>query len=218
MAKRLKWGTIEYLQALIDEYFEQAQEKGEMPSITGLRIYIDMSEDTWKYYCNDLWKTKRKTPDEIAEIEQKEAQRLENSIFEDNVLGIQAPDYPVRRSDGMEISDSGKVSEGDDETRIKERLSTVLKKARDRIDYAVTQLAVKAKNPAYFIFYQKAALGYRETPPEAPEQGKLPQPINIVVLPPPDKPQAINAIEAHYQVIDESPQSPDTTALQKKLR
>ena len=134
MAKRLKWGTIEYLQALIDEYFEQAQEKGEMPSITGLRIYIDMSEDTWKYYCNDLWKTKRKTPDEIDEIEQKEAQRLENSIFEDN----------------MEISDSG-----DDigETRIKERLSTVLKKARDRIDYAVTQLAVKAKNPAYFIFY-----------------------------------------------------------------
>ena len=44
MAKRLKWGTIEYLQQLIDEYFEQAQEKGEMPSITGLRIYIDMSK------------------------------------------------------------------------------------------------------------------------------------------------------------------------------
>jgi len=199
MAKRLKWGTIEYLQQLVDEYFEQAQEKGEMPSITGLRLYIDMSEDVWKYYCNDLWKTKRKTPEEIEEIEQKEAQRLENSIFEDNI----------------EISDSGKVSEDDiGETRIKERLSTVLKKARDRIDYAVTQWAIKAKNPAYFIFYQKSALGYRETPAEAPEQGKLPQPINIVVLPPPDKPMTIDAIEAHFQVIDESPQSLDTTALQ----
>ena len=197
MAKRLKWGTIEYLQQLVDEYFEQAQEKGEMPSITGLRLYIDMSEDVWKYYCNDLWKTKRKTPEEIEEIEQKEAQRLENSIFEDNI----------------EISDSGKVSEDDiGETRIKERLSTVLKKARDRIDYAVTQWAIKAKNPAYFIFYQKSALGYRETPAEAPEQGKLPQPINIVVLPPPDnKPKAIDAIEAQFQVIDESL---DTTALQ----
>jgi hypothetical protein len=200
MAKRLKWGTVEYLEQLIDEYFEQAQEKGEMPSITGLRIYIDMSEDVWKYYCNDLWKTKRKTPEEIEEIEQKEAQRLENSIFEDN----------------MEIIDSGKVSEGDDigETRIKERLSTALKKARDRIDYAVTQCAVKAKNPAYFIFYQKAALGYRETAPEQTEQNRLPAAINIVVLPPPEKPQAINAIEAQFQVIDENPQSLDTTALQ----
>jgi hypothetical protein len=39
-----------------------------------------------------------------------------------------------------------------------------------------------------------------------------------VVLPPPEKPQAINAVEAQFQVIDESPQSLDTTALQKKLR
>lgn len=192
MAKRLKWGTIEYLQALIDEYFEQAQEKGEMPSITGLRIYIDISEDAWKYYSNDLWKTKRKTPEEIEEIEQKEAQRLENSIFEDNI----------------EISDSGKVSEGDDigETRIKERLSTVLKKARDRIDYAVTQWAVKAKNPAYFIFYQKAALGYRETAPEqVAEQGKLTGMVNIVVMPPPEKPtQLDDYVTTTYSILSDT--------------
>ena len=39
MAKRLKWGTVEYLQALIDEYFEQE----EVPTIAGLRVHLGIS-------------------------------------------------------------------------------------------------------------------------------------------------------------------------------
>ena len=49
MAKRLKWGTIEYLNTLIDEYFEKVKANGEMPNVTGLRLYIDMTDDCWKY-------------------------------------------------------------------------------------------------------------------------------------------------------------------------
>lgn len=181
MAKRLKWGTIEYLQELIDEYFEKVKANGGMPNITGLRLHIGMSEDCWKYYCNDGYKTKRKTPEEIEAIEEKEAQKVEEQIFEDL----------------MEITDSGTVSDGDDigDYHIKERLSTTLKKAKDRIDDAIIQQAVSAKNPAYFIFYQKSAMGYRETAPEQTEQNKLPASINIVVMPPPEKPKALDVIE-----------------------
>jgi hypothetical protein len=183
MAKKLKWGTIEYLNTLIDEYFEKVKVNGEMPNITGLRVYIGMSEDCWKYYCNDGWKTKRKTPEEIEEIEEREAQKVEEQIFEEL----------------MEITDSGTVSDGDDlgDYHIKERLSTTLKKAKDRIDDAIIQQAVSAKNPAYFIFYQKSAMGYRETAPGTDEdqRNKLPTTINILVMPQPEKPREMQVVE-----------------------
>jgi len=196
MAKRLKWGTIEYLQQLIDEYFEQE----EVPTIAGLRLHLGISDNCWRYYVNDVWRTHRKTPEEAEKIREKQAEIDGNEVFEETV----------------ETSAKSIVSDYDDveDDRIKAQVSLALKRAKDRIEVCINKQILTAKNPAGAIFYAKSALGYRETPAEAPEQGKLPQPINIVVLPPPDKPQAIDAIEAHYQVIDESPQSLDTTALQ----
>lgn len=204
MAKRLKWGTIEYLQALIDEYFEQE----EVPTIAGLRVHLGISDNCWRYYVNDAWKTHRKSPEEAEKIKEKQIEIDGNEVFEEL----------------MEISAKSIVNDYDDaeDERIKAQVSLVLKRAKDRIEVCINKQILTAKNPAGAIFYAKSALGYRETPPEAPEQGKLPQPITIMVLPPPEKPQAIDAIEAHFQVIDESPQSLDTTALQtiglKKLR
>lgn len=204
MAKRLKWGTIEYLQALIDEYFEQE----EVPTIAGLRVHLGISDNCWRYYVNDTWRTHRKSPEEAEKIREKQAEIDGNEVFEEL----------------MEISAKSIVNDGDniEDERIKAQVSLALKKAKDRIEVFINKQVLSAKNPAGAIFYAKAALGYRETAPEQTEQNKLPQPINIVVLPPPDKPKAINAIEAQFQVIDESPQSLDTTALQtielKKLR
>lgn len=204
MAKRLKWGTIEYLQALIDEYFEQE----EVPTIAGLRVHLGISDNCWRYYVNDVWRIHRKSPEEAEKIKEKQIEIDGNEVFEEP----------------MEISAKSIVNDYDDaeDERIKAQVSLVLKRAKDRIEVCINKQILTAKNPAGPIFYAKAALGYRETPAEAPEQGKLPQPITIMVLPPPEKPQAINAVEAQFQVIDESPQSLDTTALQtiglKKLR
>jgi len=200
MAKRLKWGTIEYLQQLIDEYFEQE----ETPNIAGLCLHLGISKDTWCYYVYDKWRTHRMDGEEL-ERRKKEA---EQAIAD----GILADDADI--SAGKCIPEEFSQEDRRQNDRIKARVSEVLKKAQLRIDDFVSKQLYRMKNPAGAIFYAKSALGYRETPPEAPEQGKLPQPINIVVLPPPEKPQAIDAIEAHYQVIDESPQSLDTTALQ----
>ena len=195
MAKRLKWGTIEYLQQLIDEYFDE----DEVPTIAGLRVHLGISDSCWRYYVNDVWRTHRKTPEEAEKIKEKQIEMDGNEVFEELV----------------ETSAKSIASDYDDaeDDRIKAQVSLALKKAKDRIEVCISKQILTAKNPAGPIFYAKSALGYRETPAEAPEQGKLPQPINIVVLPPPEKPQAIDVVEAHL-VIDESPQSLDTTALQ----
>jgi len=199
MAKRLKWGTIEYLQALIDEYFE----KEETPNIAGLCLHLGISKDTWCYYVYDKWRTHRMEGEELERRKMEAEQAIADGILADDA------DISAGKCIPEEFSQDRREND-----RLKARVSEVLKKTQLRIDDFVTKQIFAAKNPAGAIFYAKSALGYRETPAEAPEQGKLPQPINIVVLPPPDKPQAIDAIEAHYQVIDESPQSLDTTALQ----
>ena len=196
MAKRLKWGTVEYLQQLIDEYFDTE----EVPTIAGLRVHLGISDTCWRYYVNDVWKTHRKSPEEAEKIREKQIEMDGNEVFEE----------PAATSAKSIASDYDDI----EDDRIKAQVSRALKKAKDRIEVCINRQILTAKNPAGAIFYAKAALGYRETPAEAPEQAKLPQSINIVVLPPPEKPQAIDAIEAQFQVIDENPQSLDTTALQ----
>ena len=196
MAKRLKWGTVEYLQQLIDEYFDTE----EVPTIAGLRVHLGISDSCWRYYANDVWRTHRKSPEEAEKIREKQIEIDGNEVFEE-------PTETSAKSIASDYDDA-------EDDRIKAQVSRALKRAKDRIEVCINKQILTAKNPAGAIFYAKSALGYRETPAEAPEQGKLPQPITIMVLPPPEKPQAIDAIEAQFQVIDENPQSLDTTALQ----
>jgi hypothetical protein len=182
MAKRLKWGTIEYLNTLIDEYFATEP----LPSITGLRLHLGISDNCWRYYVSETWKTHRKSEEEIEEIAKNQPETDANEAFEEL----------------MEISSNSIISEYDgksmniEEDNIKRLVSLALKKAKDRIDIFVGKQIFTAKNPAGAIFYAKAALGYRETAPEAdPNQQALPSKINILIMSQPPKPQQFEAIE-----------------------
>jgi hypothetical protein len=177
MAKRLKWGTVEHLNTLIDEYFEQE----EVPTIAGLRVHLGISDNCWRYYVNDVWRTHRKSPEEAEKIKEKQVEIDGNEVFEEL----------------MEISAKSMVNDGDniENDHIKAQVSLALKKAKDRIEVFISKQVLSAKNPAGSIFYAKAALGYRETAPEQTEQNKLPTTINIMVLPPPEKPKALDIIE-----------------------
>jgi hypothetical protein len=177
MAKRLKWGTIEYLNTLIDEYFEQEK----IPTIAGLRVHLGISDNCWRYYVNDVWRIHRKSPEEIEEIKDKQAEIDGNEVFEEL----------------MEISAKSIVSDYDDaeDDHVKAQVSLALKKAKDRIEVCISKQVLTAKNPAGSIFYAKAALGYRETAPEQTEQNRLPATINIMVLPQPEKPKQLDIIE-----------------------
>lgn len=187
MAKRLKWGTVEYLEQLIDEYFEQE----EVPTIAGLRVHLGISDNCWRYYVNDVWRTHRKSPEEIEEIEDKQVEIDGNEVFEDL----------------MEKSAKSMVNDGDniEDDHIKAQVSLALKKAKDRIEVCINKQVLTAKNPAGAIFYAKAALGYRETAPEQTEHKQLPASINIVVLPPPEKPtQLDDYVTTTYSILSDT--------------
>lgn len=184
--KRLKWGSIENLERLIDEYFENEP----IPTIAGLRVYLGISDNCWRYYVSETWKTHRKSEEEIEEITKKQTEIDENEIFEE-LMEISDKSYEyVDYERGMNIEDDN----------IKALVSLALKKARDRIEVFINKQLLTAKNPAGPIFYAKAALGYRETDQEQQQQLQ-PTKITINILPAPD-------VKQFEQVIDVTPDRP----------
>jgi hypothetical protein len=192
MAKRLKWGTIEYLNALIDEYFANE----DIPNIAGLCLRLGITKDTWTYYVYEKWRTHRMEGEELEARQREAEQMIEDGILEED-MEITANKYLLE-----EFSQNDR-REND---HIKAKVSDALKRAQLRIDEFTSKRIHTTKNPAGAIFYAKAALGYRETVPEASaDHAKLPSPINIIVMPPPDKPQQLeNVVEASFKVLPES--------------
>jgi hypothetical protein len=182
MAKKLKWGTIDYLNQLIDEYFEIAK----VPNIAGLELHLKISEETWKYYTSERWRTHRKSDAEIEVIEKDTENKYADGIFED-WIEIDEKCWISEKQDCQNIENGS----------IKELVSATLKNAKKRIENYMVETMVTAKNPAGAIFYSKAALGYRETTPaEGSAQAQLPTKITINVLPAPTAP-AISIEESH---------------------
>jgi hypothetical protein len=170
MAKRLKWGTIEYLNTLIDEYFA---DPAVAPNIAGLCLKLNIHRDTWHYYTSDQWQYNRKDIEQEVK-DRNAAETAENGLFEEL----------------MEISGKSVIGDGDniEDDVIKARVSDLLKKAQLRFeDFNNTQIYA-AKNPAGPIFIAKACFGYRDNDPAETVQQQLPTKIIINVLPQPAKP------------------------------
>jgi hypothetical protein len=185
MAKRLKWGTIEYLNVLIDEYFTLPA----APTIAGLQIYLKISDETWKYYISERWRTHRKSPEEVEAIEAEADERYADGAFEE-LLEISSKCYIGEdKSNCMNI----------EEDNIKSLVSASLKKAKQRIDAFVSNAFFTARNPAGAIFYAKSALGYRETTPEQDAPKLSAGTINIIVMP--QTAQPVQAIDTTYSVL-----------------
>lgn len=182
MAKRLKWGSIEDLQAKINEFFALREAKGEPPTIAGLCLHLGVSSEFWKYYTSDRWRLYKKSEQETEEVTKNIAESLDNEGFEEYTSINQY----------MEVIDNAedlKTWEKGEEYTIKSRVSATLKIAAQKFeDYTVQQIFT-AKNPAGAIYYSKAALGYRETAPEQSNSNQLPSKITIQIMPAPDKPE-----------------------------
>lgn len=175
MPKRLKWGTIQYLEQLVNEYFDTHQ----IPTIAGLCLHLGIRNDVWKHYLSERWKSKLGP----EEYEKYRTERDENGIFE-KLVEVSANTF---------VLDDGTQSIDDD--YVKSEVSRVFQMAKQKIDAHVSEQIFSAKNPAGPIYYSKAALGYRETDGEAGNAPAIPASINIVVLPPPEKPKQLDAIE-----------------------
>lgn len=159
MAKRLKWGTIEHLQELIDQYFATAA----APNIAGLCIALNIHRDTWYYYTTEQWRYDRKEIEMEVKLQQ---------VKDTAAAGL----YEV---EPVQVEDEGNI----EDDSIKQRVTDILKKAHDKLDDVVSTQIFQAKNPAGPIFYAKAALGYRETEPDQQQQQTAQTKIEIVVLP-----------------------------------
>lgn len=179
MARRLKWGNIEDLENKINEYFEIDP----IPTIAGLCIHLDVSSEFWKYYTSNRWQTKRKSDEEIEEINKCNEELLDNEGFED-YLTI-APNVEV-----IDNYDACSKYDKDVETTIKRRLSALLKKTQLRFeDYTFKQIYT-AKNPAGSIFTAKVAFGYRENDPsDSGNNSNIPSKITINIMPAPNADQ-----------------------------
>lgn len=154
---QIKWGNLENLNQLIDIYFDYCKSSKEVPTIAGLCIGIGIGKDTFAYYANGRYQIRRSlrqseaqrllnmTPEEIEEKEEKEEDDLESGIME--------------KIEDMIVCDDGIHP-------LKLGVAEALKKAKLRIEHAIITEGFRAKNPAFAIFYAKAALGYTEQPPQ----------------------------------------------------
>lgn len=181
MPKRLKWGTIQTLQKLVEEYFETHQ----VPTIAGLCLHLGIRSDVWKHYVSERWRQKKGS----EEYEKFRTERDEEEIFQD--MNEISPNTYV-------IGEGTQSIEGD---YVKSEVSRIFQMAKQRIDAFCSEAIFSSKNPAGAIYYSKAALGYRENDPDAGNTQPILPSINIVVLPPPEKPKQLKEI-----LIDQLPQ------------
>lgn len=183
MAKKLKWGTIEYLETLIDEYFE----KTKTPTLAGLCLHLNISKDTWSYYVSDKWRTHRMEGEELEEKQKEAEQSHIDGILEDD-MEVSANRYLLEEFNQADRREN---------EHIKSKVSEAFKKAKLRYESHIEESIQINKNPAGPIFLAKATLGYRETAPESDgdQQSKLPTTINIMVMPQPEKPREMQVVE-----------------------
>jgi hypothetical protein len=153
MAKRgdLKWGTVENLQMLIDQYFEQCKASGKVPTMQGMSIALDCAPSTIKYYANGEYEERLSK----KALEAKEQLLLDAGSEQDYQSNID--------ENGIYCGDA--LTEYRDEIdTTKAQVSTVLKKAKVQAEEWLHQEGFKAKNPAYFMFYGKVAYKYNDQP------------------------------------------------------
>jgi hypothetical protein len=173
MALRLKWGTPEDLAIKIDDYFETDQ----IPTVTGLCIFLDISIECFSYYANKRYKYKRKSAEEketiLKEMEEQQEILTEMEALEDFVT----------ITDKMEVIDNfdaRKRFDEKEEDTIKRQASEHFKKARLRIEDWTVKNALTSKSPVGSIFLLKSQYGYREADAVAQQQSQL-MPTKIVI-------------------------------------
>lgn len=166
MVKRLKWGTIENLDYLIEKYFIDTK----IPCVVGLRLCLGISDNCWRYYVQENWRTHRRTDEEI-EIANKEKEDVDIGEVYEEWQGLTVKPFLVE-----EFSATSR----DENDVLKARLSLSFKKAKDRLEVYCIEQILSAKNPAGSIYYSKAALGYRENDPVSSNNDNGPT-FNVVI-------------------------------------
>jgi hypothetical protein len=158
---QLKWGSVENLQEMIENYFlncETTSDAGipnDIPSVAGLCLRLGITRETYSYYANGRYEeTLAKRTMEAREQQLTEAgseEQLQISREEDSICTNLVP-----------------VEVGNDQIdSIKARVSDILKTAKVRLEAWTWKQGYILKNPAMAIFALKAVHGYTDQPAES---------------------------------------------------
>lgn len=179
MAKRLKWGSLENLKDLINEYFN---DKTNIVCVVGLCLHLGITNETWAYYTSNKWATHRKSEEEVEELSKKIEDTPFEAIFDDE-------EY-IKLSEAMEVIGNCEFSQKsrDENYTIKRQVSEIFKIAQQRIELFYNQQLILKDKPVGAIFYCKSRLGYRETDSDSSNNnGSMPSKITIQIMPAPNQ-------------------------------
>jgi len=163
---RLRWGKgdIEDLDTLINQYFAECAEVDMPPSVAGLCIKLVITRETWAYYASGRYL--HHVPSYIKDLDADSENAPEPPSVED-LAAVDTYDWP--KALGIAGS-NGDPRYWEEDLRLRRAVGSALKIASLRIEEGLFREGVRlgrAKcNPAFPIFYSKAALGYREDAPQ----------------------------------------------------
>ena len=154
MAKRgdLKWGTVENLQRLIDEYFRTCELRDVAPNQADFCNVVQISKETFNYYANGRYEARLSV--EAREAKQQAIEEYgKTKVMEiEQENGIYEIAMPWQRTNEIDS--------------IKADVSVVLKTAKQRLEGWAWRKGYELRNPAMAIFTLKAVHGYTDQPQE----------------------------------------------------
>jgi hypothetical protein len=166
MSTRLRWGRgdIEDLHRLIDEYFAACEDIDMPPSVAGLCIKLSITRDTWGYYASGRYL--HHIPSYVKDLD-PDAENAPDPPTVEDLAAVDTYDWP--KALGINGT-NGDPKRWEEDMRLRRAVGSALKIAMLRIEDGLFREGVRlgrAKcNPAFPIFYTKAALGYREDAPQ----------------------------------------------------
>lgn len=191
---QFKFGTTEALREKVANYFIQCEDDGDVPSLPGICLFLDIHRDTFWYYASGQYQERLSQKAKAARQESEQ-----NSSDED--ISENKADVDLHLLDGYIGMDEVDA--------IKADVSDIFKKARERMERWWLKTGLGLKNPAFAIFYMKNAFGYSDNP-NAADTDK-PQVLEVrLSIQPPDSPQQLASAQPKplpvIQVLPDKPQ------------
>jgi hypothetical protein len=176
---RFKFGTPEALQEKINNYFIKCEDEGDVPSLPGISLYLDIRRETFWYYASGKYQ-------QYVTQQEKEAISSESEDIDKREPELIDAEY--------DLQIKGNSQGEEDIGAVKMRVSNIFKKARDKMETWWLKTGLSKNNPAFTIFYMKNAFGYSDNP-NGTDTDK-PQVLEVrLTIQPPDQPAQLQSTQ-----------------------
>lgn len=175
---QFKWGNVETLEAKINEYFDNLDSDGDVPSQVGLSLWLDISIETLQFYASGRYQ---------EWLSRKTKNRMEEQRADEDPIDTE------ESKAGHDLFGENEIITDDEIDNIKMRVSATFKKATKRIEAWWIKTGSTSKNP-FPMYYLKAYCGRFDVPMEADKD--KPQILEVrLVIQPPEQPKPLQGVQ-----------------------